>query len=71
MHDYLGWLSATPSAQKSVAKPADTDRLRVWLQRSRESCSLPWGLLAGCVDMPLECFSIKKEKKIATAGQVL
>lgn len=54
-----------------MAKPADADRLRVWLQRTRESCSLSWGLLAGCVDMPLKRFSIKREKKIATAGQVL
>lgn len=71
VHDYHCWLSARPNAHKSVAKPADTDRLRIWLKRSRESCSPPWGLLAGCVDMPLEHFSIKKEEKIATAGQVL
>lgn len=68
---YHTWLSARPSAQKPVAKPADADRLSIWLQGTRESCSPPRGLLAGCVDIPLRHFSIKKGKKIATAGQAL
>lgn len=48
VHHYHTWLSARPSAQESVAKAADTDRPSIWLKRTRESCSPPRGLLAGC-----------------------
>lgn len=52
-NDY-SWLSARPNAQKSIEKPTDTNRLGIWLKRTSESCSLSWGLLAGCVNIPLK-----------------
>lgn len=69
--DDYSWFVARPNAQKSVAKPADTNRLWIWLKRTGESCLLSWGLLAACVHIPLNpLFHEKKEKKITTS-QVL
>lgn len=48
------WLSARPNAHESVQKPADTNRLGLWLKKTSESCSLSWGLFAGCVNTPLK-----------------
>lgn len=52
-NDY-SWLFARPNAQKFVEKPTDASRLGIWLKRTSESCSLSWGLLAGCVNIPLK-----------------
>lgn len=48
--DYI-WLSALPNAQKSLKNSAGTKSLRIMLEKTNESWSQPWELLAGLPSM--------------------